>query len=162
MGKPKRPEFLRMDDPPPMGDVLHIDRVGIGQFLTGVIISPSMAGWPTHWYMKRTRPCIGPKNGCVCAEKPLAYRWVGMVQWIRSDVTNPSILELTQLAGNRLKSILAKTGTLRGLRIEVHRERANLRSPIAISLLGNADHPDRLPSEKDYRPTLERLWGTNW
>lgn len=155
----RKPDFLRQDDPPPMGDVMHIDRVPVGAYFTGVVISPRYAGWPTHWYNKRTIPCIGPAKGCRCASTILSHRWVGMIQWIMGERSSQTILELTPRAGNRLKEILEKRGTLRGLRLQVQRERATLRSPITLTIIGEHESPEQLPSEKDYTPTVQRLWG---
>lgn len=159
MALPRKPKWVVVPDPPPLGDVLHVTRVKATGRPSGIIITPTMWGSYTHFMEWRTRRCVGLENGCAGCKLHIAKRWIGFVQWVDSEFTLHCALELTEKAGNRMKAIREKYGTLRGLRIEVRRERNDKRSPIEIEVLGQHPNPDELPQPKPIEPTLERLWG---
>jgi len=161
MGRPKKPLFQRHDNPPPMGDVLHVARVRDIGHMTVVVISPDLTGFFTHWHNMRTRPCPGRDNGCKLCIDLQARRWVGFVQICNTDHTSHALLECTQLGGNRLKEIREREGSLRGLIIQVGRARPDIKAPMTIEVVGRDINADTLTFPKPIEPTLNRLWGYN-
>lgn len=154
----RKPRYVRQDCPPPMGDVMHITRIAATGRVSAVVISPSIWGTFTHWINKRTRRCHPVSKACEGCAAFLPKRWVGFVQWYDFSTKFHGLLELTQLGGNRMYALLELHKTLRGLRIEVGRERADKKAPMRIEVLGVYSGPEALPEEKAIEPTLDRLW----
>jgi len=153
----KKSRYDRQDSPPPMGDVIHVTRVGVSARPSAVIVSEKIWGTYTH-FDGRTVRCLNKRGKCELCDRQVPRRWVGFIQWFDPTTGSLCALELTQKAGLQVQRLYEQFATLRGLRIEAARERATIKSPLVITFLGKYDGDVALPREKPIEPTLDRLW----
>jgi len=156
----KKDAFRRQDDPPPLGDVLHVAKIKATTKFTAVILAHRWQGFAVHWNGKRTVRCRTPKPQCQWCVAQCPTRWVGFLHLRNRSDSLEFALELTPFAGHQLKDLFERHATLRGMIIHVQRQRETEKAPIQIDFVGHVDAAEVLPPERSIEPTIQRLWGT--
>lgn len=156
----RKSRYNRQDEPPPVGRVLHILKIGDKTRMTVKVCASNIFGVVTHYdrRWKRTVRCTKHLGQCEYHENQVAERWAGFVHVCNMDGHGEAFVELTALAAHRLKAIAQQHGVFRGLIIHLYRERGTIKSPVAVEYVGVHDGKFELPSERSPEPTLDRLW----
>jgi hypothetical protein len=147
--------IARQDRPPEVTRVIRIHSVGPTDHFSGAILSDSLYGFWTHWDGRQTRPCWKGQAHCDGCDRELPQRWKGLIElW---EMGKPSFfVELTPLAAKEFLERL-HGAEMRGVRINVQRERHHRRAPLRIVFLDR--YAGQLPKAHDPWATLEVIWG---
>lgn len=133
-----------------------------GQTLRLVCLSDVVTGVWTHFVDKRTRPCLGRKNGCLCSRMDLGRRWKGYVAALEPERSRVVLAELTIGAYTHAFDLLRSVKeTLRGRPIRLWRATGKENARVSVIFeeprLEAMEHS--LPPAPDVRECLRRIWG---
>ncbi len=148
----------RNDRPPPLGDVMHVARVKADGQITVVCLSDKMIGFNTHWDGRKTVRCCKPKFTCQGCAQNWPGRWVGLLHCSTTELSDQFIIEVTPLAGEKIYKLWEEKGSLRGLIMFLHRQRAHKRAPLVVNFKGFIEGVSALPKERSCEPTALRLY----
>lgn len=122
-------------------------------------LSDRAIGRGTHYFGRRTIPCIGMANGCKpCAELQIA-RWTGWIAAKNVKAGTLHVVEFTGDPGAQLKRQREEQGSLRGLQMEFFRTGGLVNSPVRVRTHGQHPEAYALPPAFEIIKVLERIWG---
>jgi hypothetical protein len=127
------------------------------QNLPLVIVSTDVFGIRTHYWNRRTGPCL--KSGCdACAAKMLS-RWNGYLLAIVEGSNQHVIFEFTPAAAMAFDVAFKEYETLRGLRVIAKRVGKATNSKVHVAVKGKHPNAHKLPAEPEIWPILSHIWG---
>lgn len=152
------PEFSRSNVPPPPKDVIWVARIKPMTREKFTVYSPALWGVWTHWTGKLTQPCYADHQFCHQGHKEETLRWKAYVFGWSFERNRQEFLELTAGACDHWLSQLAPGVSLRGMTIEVYRDKRQ-KGPLLVQV---APHVKRdcstLPPDRNPEKSLLRLW----
>ena len=152
-------QWRRSVKPPPLGDVLHVERIDGSTVMTCVILSEKPDQYITHWNGRKTIRCRVPKELCEGCQKLMPTRWVGFLHCTNSELRGNFALELTPHAGHQCEAWLEEHSSLRGVLAVVTRLRKTKKSPLNLAFTGFMEGLEGLPPARSTEPTALRLYG---
>ena len=158
----------RNDTPPPARPYIPIvSPRATGRPVEGIILSPALEGYWTHWLDQRTKPCYvleNPVTGhalatCYYCQQAAPRRWKGYLGIELAHEGRIALLELTRAAVESCPRLTLAQAVLRGLRITAWRSgrRANGRCLCRLDECLSANTAD-LPPAPDIEQSLLRIW----
>lgn len=155
----KTPQLNRCDVPPPVKDVLYVQRLKgdeRGQF---ILYSPAMWGVWTHFHNGRTQPCFENHDLCYGGHQETNLRWKGYVHCWSFMMGRQVILQFTENAARQLLSQLPSGCSLRGKTIEAARSKKS-KGRMNVELDRYAmDRADGVPPAIDPLKSIFNMWG---
>lgn len=152
-----RPEFL--DDLPTERSLPRygIVRTPARKKTPYLILSERALVMPTHWSMKRTKPCAG-EDVCQECKVGTEKRWKVYLAVCTPASGLIEVLELTDRGGQPVLEFQKKNGSIRGRKITVWREGVKDNSPVAALVAPVMDPTIAVPPCPDVREFLYRMW----
>lgn len=125
-----------------------------------VILSHNVLGVYTHYYNRRTRPCLGSKEKCEGCGMAYDRRWKAfLAAWDRSK-GRLEMVEVTQEAFLRCPGFHVAQVDLRGMVIRLFRAGTSRNARVTAQLTKANWPPGILPAAFDVKAALERVWFT--
>jgi len=146
----KPPQFREIRSPRP------------GELLRGIILDSELLAVQTHFYDDRTKPCVGPLNGCMGCHRKLSKRWNCYVGVLDLDADKLAIFHLTPRAARESGlSAEQKPRSLRGLYITQRRPsgKSGGRTVVFWSAVPPAYRDRPVPPAFDVQESLCYIWG---
>lgn len=129
------------------------------EVIHATLLSPGFGGFWTHWD-GRPIPCT-QKPDCPRCLAGLGWRWTGYIAAYSHEKKMPVVLMLSEAAANQLLPVIAKHGTLRGLKVSLQRaSKTKVNSKVIVTEHGWMD-PERMERDFDIMPSLQELWCIN-
>ena len=147
------------DDPPTTNLLPHLPLIRIkpGQPTKGIITSTQICGVPTHYYGRRTLPCLADE--CPGCKAQLAKRWEGYISVWTFAPSHHVIWALTTAAACGLKDTAPNFTDLRGLCLTIARAGKHNNSQLRARCDPYEALQMRLPTAPDLRAHLLHIWG---
>lgn len=139
------------------GPSIKIVKIRPNNPVKGFFLSDFVHAVKTHWIGGRTKPCIGPGNGCDCGKTGIPIRPKGYIAVTLDTSGKVWLLEITEKAFDSNLRLCATSG-LRGLYFEARRLGANINSGLEVSIYDNKRYSGTLPEDIDVRAVLCRIW----
>lgn len=156
--EPAPPAMRWTTDPPPATELsnFRLVRVQAGRPTGGVILSAKPVGHYTHYYRKRTMPCIGER--CEACRDGNSPRWYGYL-FVWNHVTHvQSVLELPASTVRALLDRYNHLTTWRGCTIVTERVPNKPNGRVHATIRDTiSTHPD-LPTSPNITAVLEHIW----
>jgi hypothetical protein len=122
-----------------------------------VIVSHDLFGIRTHFWQRRTGPCL--KVGCEACAKHQLSRWNGYLLALQVPSNERVIFEFTPAAAVTLDALFKEAGTLRGLKLLAGRAGGKLNGKVQVTSQGFTPNTHKLPADEPVWPVLSRVWG---
>jgi len=153
-------EFTRRDTPPPVRKIIKIARITSSDICTGIILSEKMEGFDFHFdpVTFRTLPCYSPVETCPWHALEMPIKWYGFLHLLDRHTGNQFYVQLTPYATKGVEQMLELKGRLRGLEIEVRREKGHKRGPLVVRFLNDLWAEKAWPPGVSPKDTLRALF----
>jgi hypothetical protein len=148
---------------PRPGPPLEVLQLAQGEKVEGVILSPKVWGFKTHWNLKagnrgRSERCTADTGNCPGCENQLPGRWKGYLFLWRWEPRSLCFVELTPLSCTFIEESATMLDSLRGQTIRVKRGEGGKKCRLSVDLERYQGDHDVLPPDKDPSTVLETLW----
>jgi len=128
------------------------------QKLACVITSDTWVGTYTHFYDRRTHPCLGDADNCEGCRRRHAKRWKAYLAGVMIPGHRNVIIELTVNALDSCHALRHDRHQLRGKKITLWR-RGDARNAPVMCMLETIKGIEHLPPAFDLMDSLCRVWG---
>jgi hypothetical protein len=147
------------DDPPPERMLPHMPlvRVKPGVMLSGAVTTTQIHGVPTHYYGRRTLPCLA--DDCPGCAKQMPSRWEGYIGLWSSRPSKHLIVALTPGAATGIIDTAKDPKNLRAVYVEICRTGRAANSRLVASCKELEIPSSHLPPIPDLRAHLLHIWG---
>lgn len=132
-----------------------------GYPVNAVIVCPSLVGCLVHFFDKRTRPHIEPRENCEGCQRRCDTRWKGYLGCWDRGKGRLCFAEVTKEAYERCNGFQDYKDKLRGMCINLTRNGESRNAKVTARLSLYAGKPDELPPPFDLQRALEHLWFTH-
>lgn len=151
---------VRLERMPSDGNVSHgwnIRRASHEKALLLVCISHDLYGVRTHFWNRRTGPCL--RNGCQACKEGQLSRWTGYIEAVDVKDSAKVLFEFTEAAAPTLGAAFTKFKTLRGLSIIACRTAPRANAKVHLTVKGMHAQAHDLSEEVPVWPILSHIWG---
>lgn len=120
------------------------------------ILSEQLVGCWTHFYRRRTQPCVG--EACsICAEQS-PRRWYGWLIGFDVARREKSLVEVPPGVALALRAYREQVGNLRGHCMQLSRRNSKENGPVVGRFIPGKFASELLPPCPDIVPLLMRMW----
>lgn len=121
------------------------------------LISSDIFGIRTHYFNKRTMPCV--RAYCEPCNRHQTSRWTGYLQAVDAKNGSRVLFEFTPAAAATFDQAHKDRGTLRGLNVIAGRTSNKINAKVQVTIKGMSDKAHVLPCEVETWPILAHIWG---
>lgn len=120
------------------------------------ILSDHLLGCWTHYFRRRTQPCLGGE--CFICGTSSPRRWYGWLIGYDLSKGQKSIVEVPAAVALHLRSYREKHASLRGHRIKLFRKSSKPNGPVAVEMAPPKIDVAMLPECPDIVALLCKVW----
>lgn len=145
-------------EPPQAGKLPHIQivRCGATTSQTYLVTSDKLIGSQLYWMTGRSCPHL--KEDCPGCEANKEHRWNGWLAVFDEHTLKPVILEVTPNCVGQINDAIVNFGTLRGLRITLHRKSKRFNGALSATLVPSGLPMQGIPITFDLTEYLHQMW----
>lgn len=131
-------------------------RAKCGKPILGIALSDGIVGAWTHYFRRRTSPCVG--EGCEACGSQSPRRWLGYVALFDESTQKPFMVELTVAAARQLTRDFAEMRTMRGAWVIIERMSKRPNGRVVAGRCIRAPRTAGLPECPDLERILLYMW----
>lgn len=131
---------------------------GIGGAVEGWVLSEAIIGIATHYYQRRTIPCVKHLGRCEgCEDWRRKPQWDGYLAVTEKTTRDKVVFQLTKGAVDHWTAKPVSDLSLRGKKIRLQRRGESEQGAVIMSVTDDP-FPGRLPQDPDVVASLARMW----
>lgn len=138
----------------PLG--LKVVRAPNGGKVSYIILSDAVLGTWTHFYQRRTQPCMG--DSCQICPLENTRRWYGWIVGLALARGEKFLVEVPAGVALNLKAFRAERGSLRGCSLALFRANKKENGPVRGEISVGKIDISLLPECPDIESLLCRMW----